>query len=424
VAASLAMTAGAAMAQPPGLTRVFLGGEAQPPGIANIVQGDGRRERELGVSEEVAGKLATVRDEYKAAIQKECQDAGIVPQDDLNKLTRADFNTYMEIRRKVNNEFNPKAAALLSPDQLRRLQQLDIQAQWRSLAPDTLLRPDVAGELKLVNDQMQALRELSKEQRAKRAYSGTEYTDKALGVLTDEQKEKFNKLKGEEPGRRPAPPGGSAPAQRTTVPPLFLIRGRSVELVRFAALEAVQKDLGVSDEVARKLTLLRDAYQATYQKEYQNADLPQTTPVRLTPELNKKIGEIGQKLDDEYIPKVNELLSADQQKRFQQIRFQNGLRNQGPAALLSVASELKLTDDQQQKLNALKQENSLKQTPPLDFAARREFGERLVKVKEEYTTKAVEVLTAEQKATLQTLKGREFDTSQLVVRGATQGKGN
>ena len=231
----LALTAGAAMAQPPGLTRIFLGSEAQPPGIAFIVQGNGSRERELGVSDDVAGKLARLRDEYQAAIQKECQDAGIIPQDDLNKLTRAEYNTYMEIRRKVNGEFNPKAAALLSADQLRRLQQIDIQLQWRSSGPDTLLRPDVAAELKLVNDQMQTLRELSRELRVKqreRGFNREEYIDKAIGVLTDAQKEKFNNLKGEEYGRRLAPPGGLAPAQRTGVPPFFRAKRGTFYFIR------------------------------------------------------------------------------------------------------------------------------------------------------------------------------------------------
>jgi len=207
---------------------------------------------------------------------------------------------------------------------------------------------------------------------------------------------------------------GLAMAQQKGRVPPFLIRFPSVEIVHFAALEAVQKDLGVSDEVARKLTLLREDYRATYQKECQDADILQSPgPVNAA---IPKLREIGPKLDDEFIPKVNELLSADQQKRFQQIRFQGRLRNRGPTALLDVASELKLTDDQQQQLNALTADFRQDQTRLAVGRASKESTEGLRKVREEYATKAAEMLTAAQKATLDKLKGSDFDASQLVVR--------
>jgi hypothetical protein len=114
----------------------------------------------------------------------------------------------------------------------------------------------------------------------------------------------------------------------------------------------------------------------------------------------RKLQEIARKLDEEFIPKVNALLSADQQKRFKQILFQNNLRNRGPAALLDVRTELNLAYDQQEKLRALWRDNGV---------------ERTLKA-----TKAVEFLSAEQKAILDTLKGKEFDTSYLVVRGRTR----
>jgi hypothetical protein len=135
------------------------------------------------------------------------------------------------------------------------------------------------------------------------------------------------------------------------------------------------------------------------------------------------------KMDDEFLPKVDELLSADQQKRFQQILFQLTFRDRGPLALVAVASELKLTEEQQQKLVALDRELS---PPPLPFKARppgpraepvatgREAAEnRRLKVRE-FSAKAVEVLTAEQKATLETLQGGEFDLYLLEIRGRTR----
>jgi hypothetical protein len=246
-------------------------------------------------------------------------------------------------------------------------------------------------------------------------------------VLTDAQKETLSKLKGAEfsefDGPRAAPPVAAAKAQQTGRVPPFHIRWPSVELVHFAALEAVQMDLAVSEDVGRKLMLLRDDYRAAYQKECQAADISQ--PFGPINTAFRKLGPIGKKLDGEYIPKVNELLSADQQKRLAQIRLQGRLATQGVGALLDVASELKLTDDQRQKLDVLtvqlREANVVQRLEnvrngPID----REAAARLFKIKDEFWSKAVEVLSAEQKATLETLKGRAFDTSQLVIRGRTR----
>src|SRR5262245_3726248 len=113
VAAFLAMTAGPAMAQRP-----------EPPGIEMIIQGYEPAERDLKISDDVAGKLARLREELDVAVKKECRDAGIKLQDASNKLTPDQINAYVEIRRKLAREVYPKAAALLSPDQLKRLKQI------------------------------------------------------------------------------------------------------------------------------------------------------------------------------------------------------------------------------------------------------------------------------------------------------------
>jgi hypothetical protein len=202
---------------------------------------------------------------------------------------------------------------------------------------------------------------------------------------------------------------------------------QSDNTVNMAAVEAVQKELGVSDEVASKLTLLRDEYRAAVQKEYQDAGLnPIFNPNQLTAEQRQKHVEIGRSLNDQFFPKAEELLSADQQRRFQQIQFQSRFHNLSTRALLApdVASELNLTDDQKQKLNTLDRERRLGLFPVGSSGKGPESAERLAKHREEYKTKAMEVLTAEQKETLNKLKGNEFDLSKLVRPGTRQGKGN
>jgi len=195
-------------------------------------------------------------------------------------------------------------------------------------------------------------------------------------------------------------------------------------LVMLAAVEAVQKDLGLSADTASKLTSLRDDLNAARQKEYQTAGINPQDFQNMSAEQRQKMTQIGTKLNDEFNPKLKGIVSADQYKRLQQISLQSGLRNQGPTALLvpEVASELKLTDDQRQKLNALNMEFTQKQR---DLFTGGGFDQAaFTKLRDERTAKTMDVLTGEQKETLNKLKGSEFDVSQLGFGGGRRGKGN
>jgi hypothetical protein len=155
-------------------------------------------EMELKVSEEVAQKLNLVRADYRATYQKAYQDAGINPPDNPFKLT--ENPKAMEIGPKVLREFAPKAAALLSPDQHTRLEQIYFQDRLRLTGPKALLAKNVAQALKLTNDQRRTLLELARgfqQGASKGAAWRAEEFDKAIAALTDEQKETLNKLKGE-----------------------------------------------------------------------------------------------------------------------------------------------------------------------------------------------------------------------------------
>ncbi len=180
-------------------------------------------------------------------------------------------------------------------------------------------------------------------------------------------------------------------------------RPRFDNFALLAAIASVQKDLGIGDDVGGKLTRLRDEYRAANKREMENAGMPIPWMRRLTDEERQKVVEVIRRLDNEFNPKATELLSADQVKRLQQIQLQGRLKA-GPAGLLAfppdVASELKLTGDQKQSLNALDMEMREKQFPGgagVRAGPGGEGTERLRKVQEEYAAKAVEVLTAEQK---------------------------
>jgi Spy/CpxP family protein refolding chaperone len=190
-----------------------------------------------------------------------------------------------------------------------------------------------------------------------------------------------------------------------------------------AANENVQKDLGLSSDVSGKLRELREDYSAAVRKEYETAGISfqgfQNMSREERDKMAAKMGEVNRKLDEEFNPKVKALLSADQYKRLQQIQLQSNLRYGGPGALTysEVAAELKLTDDQKKKLGELNGEYRRQSGDAREQEAR-------AKLREEFTAKTNELLTADQKAALEKLKGPEFDVSQLGFggRGGRRGK--
>jgi hypothetical protein len=205
--------------------------------------------------------------------------------------------------------------------------------------------------------------------------------------------------------------------------------GGGSNLVTIAANEAVQKELGLSGDLSGKLTTLRDDYRAAVQKEYQTAGIDfqgfQDLSADERQKLTAKMTVVNNKLNDEFNPKVKSLVSSDQHKRLTQIQLQANLRNQGPSALTAaeVASELKLTDDQKKKLDDLNTEFARKQRE-LFTGGGGGNQEAFTKLREERTAKTMEVLTAEQKEKLNTLKGADFDVSQIGFGGGRRGKGN
>jgi hypothetical protein len=192
---------------------------------------------------------------------------------------------------------------------------------------------------------------------------------------------------------------GSALGQ--TGNPWFLLHSRSV-----------WKDLSdweVSDEVLNKLVSLNADSELAKEQAYQDAGInSREFPFPNAPGKQVKYQEIKKTIDEEFRKKGMELLTADQQKRFQQIHFQHRLRQDSQTALLSpdVASELKLTDDQIQKLKDQRR----------DFSQSLGQGKTIRGLHDEHNPKAIDLLTAEQKEMLDNLKGNEVNLSVFFPR--------
>jgi hypothetical protein len=194
-------------------------------------------------------------------------------------------------------------------------------------------------------------------------------------------------------------------------------------LVSLASNEAVQKDLGLSSDVVGKLNTLNDDLRAARTKEYSTAGIDLQNFQNLSSDerqkRTEKMNDVNTKLDEEFTPKLKELLSADQMKRLKQIQMQE----QGAGALTNaaVAAELSLTDDQKKKLDDLLAEYGRKQRELFTAGGGGgDFQERFAKLRDlnsERDKKALELLTAEQKTKYEALKGSPFDVSQLGLGG-------
>jgi hypothetical protein len=117
---------------------------------------------DLGIEGELALRLRALREDMLAAREKEQQLAGIgkMASDDASDEAR---ERMPEIGTKLNEEFGPKLTALVSADQLTRLNQIRLQYALANLRPKTITAPDVAAELSLSDDQKQKLNALHEE---------------------------------------------------------------------------------------------------------------------------------------------------------------------------------------------------------------------------------------------------------------------
>jgi hypothetical protein len=138
-------------------------------------------------------------------------------------------------------------------------------------------------------------------------------------------------------------------------------------------------------------------------------DLPQAERAAKMRDVNEKTSAVTSKLTAEYMPKIQEVLSADQLSRLRQIQIQA----QGADALVSaeIATVLELSSEQKKGLADLISEYQRKQQELTG-----DFQERFAKIREmntERDNRAIDLLTAGQKEKYAVLKGQPFDVSQL-----------
>lgn len=197
--------------------------------------------------------------------------------------------------------------------------------------------------------------------------------------------------------------------------------------VMLANAESVQKELGLKeDQVAKLKTLGEDA-----RKEMQGGGGPgggggQDLSADDRRKLMEERMEAARKLNEKYKPKVAEVLDAKQNERLKQIQLQAmGSRIYQDA---DVVKALDLSKEQQEKLTATNKEFEDKRNELFRAAFgggggggggdAREKGRELSEANDK---KLAEILSKDQAAKLEHLKGAKFDVAQL--RGGFGGPG-
>ncbi len=204
-------------------------------------------------------------------------------------------------------------------------------------------------------------------------------------------------------------------------------------IINLAALDPVQKEIGLDGEAAEKVKKLAEDVMQEMQAESQKAGIgpaafgqlqdlsPEERETKMK-EMSEKRMTITKGLTEKYLPKVKENLSASQFERVQQISWQLA----GTQSLTDpdVAKSLEITKEQREKMAGINQEFAAKQQElgpggfggrgaPPDPEAMRERMQKMQDLNKDRDAKVTAVLSKDQQEKYAALLGKPFDRSQL-----------
>ncbi len=168
--------------------------------------------------------------------------------------------------------------------------------------------------------------------------------------------------------------------------------------------DAVQADLGLTADLKSKLA-------TALPERGQGGGAGGGNPRDMTDEQRQKWMEERRARQAEDDKTIAGLLDAKQLARLKQIRVQA----LGAGVLMdeTIAKELGITDDQVSKMQSAMQELR---------GQGQGGGGNFAEMRAKMTAKAMEILTADQKAKLEAMKGPAFDLSKLQMRGPGGGR--
>jgi Spy/CpxP family protein refolding chaperone len=179
--------------------------------------------------------------------------------------------------------------------------------------------------------------------------------------------------------------------------------------VRLAAAEPVEKELKLTDEQKDKIKDINDQLSDDMRKAFEDGG------------DREKIQEINASAS----AKLKEVLDEGQQKRLRGILVQVA----GAAAVADpeIAKELNITEDQKRKLGEVRRESMQAMREAFEGARDQEGGreamqEKMDKLREDSNKKVMAVLTSDQQAQLEAMKGEKVDIDMSQLRGFGGGR--
>ena len=187
--------------------------------------------------------------------------------------------------------------------------------------------------------------------------------------------------------------------------------------------DAVQKELGLSSDNSTKVKELVDEFNSSTRDAMREAGGGnfQELSAEERNKLFEKMNEATKSNTDKYLPKLKDLLTADQFTRLQQINWQN--MGTGAYSDSDVAKSLSITAEQQDKIKSISTEYAAKQRELFANGGARgeEAREKMQEINKERDKKINDILTKDQLDKFASMKGKDFDVEQL--RGFGRGRG-
>lgn len=447
-----------AEAQPGGVA----GGRGRPGGFVRSGTGMGvvgiagteAVQKELELSAEATAKVKAITEEFNAAVQEAMTSQRQKFRNSPDATAAAGAAKMVQTIKATSDQFVLKLKEVLTAEQFTRLQQIN----WQSMGIAALSDPEVIQAIPISTEQQEKIKTINTEYAAKRTTSLTgagasgdrpepssfakmqeqnialnkEHEAKIMELLTNAQQEKFASLKGTEfdlSQLRAFGGGGSGnlgliPAAVRNRPGQGSIYGFGVGVgvVGIAGNEAVQKELGLDAEAAVKVKAVSDEFDTGIREPMRSwragvgkfADMTQV-------ERNAEMKKIAEATEEKYLPKLKELLTADQFARLQQISWQD----LGVAALsdAEVIKAISISSEQQEKIKSLNTEYAAKRNEAvprggaggvtIDAMTFAKIQQQNSAYDNERVARITEVLTKDQQQNFAALKGKEFDLSQL-----------
>ena len=169
----------------------------------------------------------------------------------------------------------------------------------------------------------------------------------------------------------------------------------------------LQKELNLSDEQVKKAVTAADDVFKKHEDDFKDVDFR-------SPEGREKMMQVNRTISAETKKALTDIFDAKQMKRYNQIGVQQMLRF-GPGAYSDpdIQKDLKLTDEQKDKIKTIsedlrKEREELFKDIGMDQEKAREARQKMQGLNKEAGEKIAKLLTADQKKTLDELKGEEF----------------